>query len=173
MDIRTIFKSIEDQKKKKSDDDLTFRSNTKKQISIRDEQYTGLLTHFVKITRCRNILKELFKWVFLAVLIACIIVLSRHIVLLFDRYYDKASMQEIIDSIPLLMTSIIGFVSAIIGIPTIITKYLFSTNEDKNITDIILHTQKHDTSGRNWATRSTTDGDETPNANADEETKSA
>lgn len=32
-----------------------------------------------------------------------------------------------------------------------ITKYLFNTEENKNITGIILHTQDHDTSGRQWA----------------------
>ena len=45
----------------------------------------------------------------------------------------------------------VGFVSAIITIPTTITKYLFSTSEDENITQIILHTQEHDVSGRKWA----------------------
>lgn len=45
----------------------------------------------------------------------------------------------------------VGFVSAIITIPVTITKYLFSTEEDKNITQIILHTQDHDTTGRQWA----------------------
>ena len=45
----------------------------------------------------------------------------------------------------------VGFVSAIITIPTTITKYLFSTTEDENITEIILHTQEHDVNGRKWA----------------------
>lgn len=39
----------------------------------------------------------------------------------------------------------------IIAIPIAITKYLFSTKEDENITNIILHTQRHDSSGRQWA----------------------
>jgi hypothetical protein len=41
-------------------------------------------------------------------------------------------------------------VSVIIAIPISITKYLFSAKEDKNTTDIILHTQEHDTTGRQW-----------------------
>lgn len=56
-----------------------------------------------------------------------------------------------VESLPLLVTSMVGFVSAIITIPVTITKYLFSTKEDENITQIILHTQEHDTSGRQWA----------------------
>lgn len=62
----------------------------------------------------------------------------------------KADIQQLIDAIPLFITSIIGLVFAVIAIPIAITKYLFSTKEDKNITDIILHTQEHDTSGRQW-----------------------
>lgn len=54
------------------------------------------------------------------------------------------------NAIPLLITAIVGFVSAIISIPLTITKYLFSTKEDEYITNIILHTQEHDTSGRQW-----------------------
>ena len=47
-----------------------------------------------------------------------------------------------------IVSSLISFSSVIISIPLIITKYLFSSKEDKRIASIILHTQKHDLNGK-------------------------
>lgn len=132
--------------------DEDFRQDATKQISNRDEKYTELLAHFVCITRIRNYLKEFFKWTFYLALIISIVVLVKITYDLFNKYISSAEIEEITEALPLLITSLVGFVSAIITIPVTITKYLFSTNEDKNITEIILHTQDHDTSGRDWAT---------------------
>lgn len=146
-----LFDILNDGKDDNTEDDKTFRKNTTEQITNRDAQYTDLLSHFVKITRVRNILKELFKWTFYLVIIGSILSLVTIVYKLFNKYISSASIQQILDSAPLLITSMVGFVSTIITIPVTITKYLFSTEEDKNITEIILHTQKHDTSGRQWA----------------------
>lgn len=134
-----------------TEDDKTFRKDTKQQITNRDTEYTQLLSHFVKITKIRNSLKEFFKWTFYLVIIASIIILIVIVFRLFDKFMRLANIDQILKSVPLLITSMIGFVSTIITIPVTITKYLFSTKEDKNITKIILHTQDHDTSGRQWA----------------------
>lgn len=134
-----------------TEDDKTFRKNTKEQITNRDAQYTELLSHFVSLTKVRNVLKEFFKWCFYLVVICSIITLIIIVSSLFKKYISSANIEQITEAIPLLMTAMVGFVSAIITIPVTITKYLFSTEEDKNITDIILHTQKHDTGGRKWA----------------------
>ena len=142
---------LNENENEKTEDDKIFRKSTTKQITERDTQYTELLSHFVKITRIRNILKEFFKWSFYLVIIGSIIALAIIIYLLFKKYISSASIQQLIDSMPLLITSMVGFISTIIAIPVTITKYLFSTNEDQNITKIILHTQEHDVNGRQWA----------------------
>lgn len=134
-----------------TEDDKVFRNNTTEQISNRDKKYTELLEHFVKITKARNVLKEFFKWLFYLVIIISNIVLMVVVYQIFDKILSNGSIEQIIEAIPLLLTAMIGFVSTIITIPVTITKYLFSTKEDENITQIILHTQKHDTSGRQWA----------------------
>lgn len=134
-------------------DDKIFRRNTKKQITNRDKEYTDLLSHFVTITRVRNILKEIFKWSFYIALIISVVVLVCMTKSIFNKYVENANIQQMIESIPLLITSIVGFVSVIITIPVTITKYLFSTKEDEYITQIILHTQDHDTSGREWTSK--------------------
>ena len=131
-------------------DDKTFRNKTTHEIAHRDKFYSDILEHFVSITKIRNYIREFFKWLFLCTLIAAILQLSNALIDLFQRYIDDATISEITEAIPLFITSIVSFVSVIIAIPLTITKYLFSTTEDENITKIILHTQKHDMSGRQW-----------------------
>ena len=67
-----------------------------------------------------------------------------------NKFISQGTIEQLIEAIPLFITSIVGLVSVIIAIPIAITKYLFSTKEDENITKIILHTQEHDTTGRQW-----------------------
>lgn len=148
---QTIFKFINSDIEDNTEDDKTFRKNTKEQITKRDKEYSELLDHFVKITCIRNVLKEIFKWTFYLVMIVSIFVLVVIVYRLFNKYISSATIEQILESAPLLITAMVGFVSTIITIPVTITKYLFSTEEDKNITEIILHTQEHDTSGRKWA----------------------
>lgn len=133
-----------------SDDDQKFRTKAKEQIQDRDAEYTNLLKHFVFVTKVRNVLKEFFKWSFYVAMIISIIYLAHTISNLFSAFIMRAEVEQLIEAIPLFVTAIVGFVSVVVAIPITITKYLFSTKEDKHITDIILHTQEHDTSGRQW-----------------------
>lgn len=135
-----------------TEDDKIFRRNTKEQIEKRDAHYTKLLDHFVNVTKWRNRLKEFFKWSFYVAIISSVVFLSIMMNNLFNKFLEEANIEQIIEFTPVLITSIIGFISVIITIPVTITKYLFSTKEDENITKIILHTQEHDTVGRQWAT---------------------
>lgn len=132
-----------------TNDDQIFRRNTKLQIDARDDKYTKLLAHFVRITKFRNYIKEFLKWTFLILIFIFMCILSYMVYQLFSKYIKEATIQEIITGIPLLTTAIIGFVSTIIAIPIAITKYLFNTKEDDNITNIIAHTQQHDMEVRN------------------------
>lgn len=135
------------------EDDETFRNVVTRQIADRDKSYTELLKHFVRLTKTRNIVKEICKWTICLITIIAIIFLIWFTSLLFNRILNnkEATIESLIEYIPLLITSIVGFVSTIIVIPLTIIKYLFSTKEDENITNIILHTQEHDTTGRQWA----------------------
>lgn len=133
-----------------SEDDKTFRENVTTEITNRDSEYTNLLTHFVSITKTRNCLKEFFKWTFYILIIASTFVFMILTYKLFNKFISKGTIEQLIEAIPLFITSIVGLVSVIIAIPIAITKYLFSTKEDENITKIILHTQEHDTTGRQW-----------------------
>ncbi len=148
---RNVMNMLNSNDNEPTEDDKIFRKNTTTQIVERDKEYTELLSHFVNITKIRNNIREWFKWIFFAVVILSIIILVIITYSLFHKYVTTSTIKEIVNSLPLLITAIIGFISVIISIPATITKYLFSTEEDENITKIILHTQDHDTSGRQWA----------------------
>lgn len=135
-----------------SEDDKRFRAKTSKEITARDEEYTKLLQHFVLLTRIRNYVKEFFKWTFYLTIIVCMFLVAKVTYQLFNKYITAGTLEQITEAIPLLLTAMGGFISIVIVIPTTITKYLFSTEEDKNITEIISHTQNHDLSGRQWVT---------------------
>jgi len=132
-----------------NNDDI-FGENASKQIGDRDVEYTKLLSHFVKITKVRTILREIFKWIFYITIICSVIAVSVVTINIVNKFINEATINELTKGIPLLITSLVGLISTIIVIPLVITKYLFSTKEDDNITSIILHTQEHDTTGRQW-----------------------
>lgn len=137
-----------------SNDEKTFSENTTAEILKRDEQYSRLLEHFVKVTKVRNIIKEIFKWIFFCIVIGSLIAFIVIVFQLFNKILNNSSMQEITTLLPLVTSAIIGFSSAVIAVPITIAKYLFSTKEDDNITSIISHTQDHDIHGRKWITDS-------------------
>ena len=50
--------------------------------------------------------------------------------------------------LPAFITAIAGYISAVIAVPLVITKYLFNSEEEKYIAEIVKHTQEHDLAGR-------------------------
>ncbi len=148
---KTLLEILNTGNHEETEDSKLFAQKTTKEISSRDLKYTELLSHFVFITKIRNVLKEFFKWTFYLVIISSITVLIIIVYNLFNKIISSATIDQILECIPILITALVGFVSTIITIPVTITKYLFSTKEDQNITQIILHTQEHDTNGRQWA----------------------
>ena len=55
--------------------------------------------------------------------------------------------QFILDSVAVIFAAFTAFVSTVIAVPMAITKFLFNTKEDDNITQLINHTQEHDAAG--------------------------
>lgn len=131
--------------RKNIDYEGNFETISKKNISNRDDSYTALLEHFVSITKRRNFLKELHKWIYFWIIMILTILFSITIFI----FLNKISRNDNnLYNLIAIVSSLISFSSVIISIPLIITKYLFSSKEDKRIASIILHTQKHDLNGK-------------------------
>lgn len=135
------------------------------EISNRDGYYSELLKNYKSITKARNCLKEIHKWIFFwAVMIASavgIIIIGK----ILYKIISSDDIQLIVDSIPLMITALVSFMSTVIVVPATIAKFLFNTNEDDNITKLIQHTQEHDSTGMQFLKErflSNTDSYDTP-----------
>lgn len=109
-------------------------------IADRDVYYKELLGNYKRLTRVRNILKEIHKWLFFwFIIIACFVIIA------FLIQYICSTKSNISENYVAVITAIVSLTTTVISIPLIITKYLFNTKEDDNITQIISKTQEHDT----------------------------
>lgn len=133
-----------------SSDDDKLGSAVSEQIIERDRNYSKLLKSYLTISRVRNWLKEVHKWIlFWGIVIACVwgFNLINRII---TPILDSKDVAIVVEGVPVLVTALVAFISAVIGIPMAVVKFLFNTKEDDNITDIIKHTQEHDAAGRAW-----------------------
>lgn len=120
--------------------------NLEVEINKRDENYTKLLDNYVQITSVRNVVKEIHKWLFFWLIILACVLGIRYSYKILNRVLAVDDVEYLIDCIPLIISGIVSFVSTIIAIPLTIAKFLFNTQEDDNITNVIKHTQDHDSS---------------------------
>ena len=141
-----VEKYINKSKTEDIDYDENFTSISKKNISDRDDAYTDLLNHFVEITKKRNKIKEIHKWIYFWIVIIFTCSFVVFIFILMNKI--DFSNNNYVNNLSIIITAIISFCSVIISIPMIITKYLFTSKEDKRIARIILHTQQHDIDGK-------------------------
>lgn len=121
-----------------------------KEIKDRDKNYSKLLKSYVRTTRARNILKEFHKWaLFWGMVYACVKGYQL-IEKILNPILSSNNVDVLVAAIPVLVTSLVAFISAIIAVPLAVVKFLFNAKEDDNITEIIKHTQEHDAAGRIW-----------------------
>lgn len=130
--------------------DRELGGEVRNQFIIRDKGYSALLKSYVRITRVRNWFKEAHKWIlFWAMIFACVKgyqLINR----ILDPILASKDVSVIVAAMPVLIASLVSFISAVIAVPLAVVKFLFNTKEDDNITEIIKHTQKHDATGRTW-----------------------
>lgn len=125
-----------------SDDDL--EKVLRRQLGRRGVIYTELLKNYSKTTKWRNRLKEFHKWAFFWLVMAAGFSVVHYISRVMNRVLEMESTEEFLNSVPVIITAFVSLLSTVIGVPLTITKFLFNTKEDDNITGTIHHTQDHD-----------------------------
>lgn len=113
-------------------------------ITKRDSNYSLLLENFRKIMRARSIIKEIHKWLFFWIIVIVGVVLGIYLFNVVNMLIYNIKNIDISKLYVSLISSSVSLISIIISIPIIITKYLFNSKEDDNITTIISKTQEHD-----------------------------
>lgn len=127
--------------------DIDSGESLEKEIVNRDRKYTELLNDYISITKRRNVIKEVHKWIFfwfvtiLCGVVICIVFRTVNRILAADDY------SAIIQSTPIFITALASCITAVIAVPLAITNFLFNTKEDDNIASIIQHMQDHDMEG--------------------------
>lgn len=120
--------------------------NIQTQIVERDEKYTDLLTTYLEVTEWRLRTKEIYKLFFLLCVGAACNSGLKVCYQVVNRLLAEKDIQVVLDGIPALLAALTAFVATVIVVPHTIAQFLFDTKEDDNITAIIKHTQKHDSS---------------------------
>lgn len=147
-DYSNIVRSFQNLIKQNILEDEDFDNASQKEILERDKQYTSLLKHYVTTTEKRNESKETYKWCYFKIIIGLLILLNTSIFATIIVVLIKCTGEQLVSFVPVFIASFTAFASSVIAIPLAITKYLFSKEEDKFMTDIISHTQEHDLSGK-------------------------
>ena len=117
------------------------------EIVSRDKKYSELLDSYTTVTKVRFALKEIHKWIFFWLVISACICIATLAYRLIVKVLNAEELQLVIEAVPAILTAFTAFVSTVIVVPMTITKFLFNTQEDDNITSLIQHTQQHDTAG--------------------------
>lgn len=131
-----------------SDEDVSKTLTT--QIATRDVYYTDLLKNHLTLTTIRGYTKEIHKWLFFWLVVIAGALSVFYIIRVFNRVLASEDVKVMIEAIPIIIASLVSLVSTVIAVPTTISKFLFNTKEDDNITNLIQHTQDHDSAGMDF-----------------------
>ncbi|MDE6260903.1 MAG: hypothetical protein K2M42_08620 [Oscillospiraceae bacterium] len=109
----------------------------------RDKQITELLSEYVKAYKKKVFHSSICRYI---ILVPCmlIICLFAGILIYFSMQMVGSTSQIEVPDIVSFVTACISFISLIIGLLTIITKYFFPENDEQYITAIVEAIQKND-----------------------------
>lgn len=135
-----------------------------KEQRTRDHYITELLNQYVSFYKSKVTHGKVCRYVILLPYMAIVIAFSVLLVVLSWRVLSTDSELQI-QEVVAFVTACISFISLIIGLLTIITKYFFPENDEQYITTIVEAIQKNDLENKRENARHTPDSTE----NASEE----
>lgn len=125
-----------------------YKSVSSSQYTIRDKEYTKILTNYKenqqRLHWTRLIMKILF-FILISLSFIAIIMSSCAIV----THIVQSDLPKTINDTATIITAVAGMISAIIILPTIVAKHLFPENEEDSQITVIKTMQKFDTDKNN------------------------
>ncbi|HIU50889.1 MAG TPA: hypothetical protein IAD22_07745 [Candidatus Limousia pullorum] len=109
----------------------------------RDEQITELLTQYVQCYRNKVKQTRVYRWIIIIPSIAIIVSFAAVLIYFVCKIANSGKDLDM-SNLVAFITSCISFVSLVIGLLKIITKYFFPENEEQYITTIVESIQKND-----------------------------
>lgn len=116
-------------------------------MADREAQYTQMTENFVKINYHRYQYKEFHKWTFFWVMTVILIFIAVIFGIVAIRVI-ATPIEQLIEHIPILLGAYASFISAIITIPLLIGKYLFSKTEEADLSKFVENMQAYDRKGQ-------------------------
>lgn len=114
-----------------------------KEQKKRDEQITRLLSEYVAFYEGKVKHSKICRYIILIPCVVIIIAFSILLIILSLKVIDNNNNLKVQDLVAFI-TACISFISLIIGLLTIITKYFFPENDEQYITTIVESIQKND-----------------------------
>lgn len=163
--VQLILDSVDYIKKVNSDAevrDAYIDSFVTKEQRLRDKKVTELLELYVSGYKYKNTSNKWYKGILLGVSCAILLAFAIFFIVLMVKI-DFINNTKSIASVVQLISICITFLSLIVGILTIITKYVFPENEEEYITRIVEIIQTNDLENKkeNIRAQLTRDVDET------------
>ena len=115
-------------------------------INANNKSFSNLLNTYVKNANRNLIAKLFFKIIFFA---TCVVILVGIFILLSKITWfclnNEVSTETLIVT---MLNTIVSFLSAFIVLPRVIAEYLYNSDEEKNMTELIKNIQERDKSIR-------------------------
>ncbi len=126
--------------------DSALRDKDYENLGKHGQQYTEILDtyskHLNKTLSLKRLMKKVFFWVAVGIMGFCILgIIAFVIVVAANAKNENFNIQDYI--VP-LFTSITSFLTVFIVIPKIIAKYLFNSNEDDVMKNVVSSIQDYD-----------------------------
>lgn len=130
--------------KAETEDELGYKDPfVTKEQKKRDEHITRLLDKYVSFYESKVTHSKICRYIILVPCMAVIIAFSVMLIILSVRVLNVENDLHIQDVVAFI-TACISFISLIIGLLTIITKYFFPENDEQYITTIVESIQRND-----------------------------
>lgn len=142
-ELNKFFKSVFFSKAD-NEDELSYKDPfVTKEQKDRDQQITRLLKEYVSFYESKVKHSKICRYIILIPCVVIIVVFSVLLIILSLKVMSMDKELEVQDLIA-FVTACISFISLIIGLLTIITKYFFPENDEQYITTIVESIQRND-----------------------------
>ena len=117
---------------------------TDSEYDRRNNMYTDLLSQYIDKYKHKEKDKKIYKWIFFIIVMLAMAAVITVCLIVVVSLTIKAESTSLAD-FAVVLTSIGGIISTIVIIPKIIAEYLFPSDEESNMIDLVKNMQQNDT----------------------------
>lgn len=144
MNLSDIFSRLSESTFYEIDSDESLHKDDRFRMRERNKQYSEILQAYAENVKRVLLIKFIFRIIFLAVSILSLIgIFVVFCVILWLVIKSKVEIGYM-EAITSIISSMVALITVFIVLPKIMTKYLFDTEEEKNVYSIVKQIQDYD-----------------------------